>query len=361
MRILIVTQTFPPRLGGMQSVMSSLALKFSKRYSTIVFPDHFLPQDHYLRNSSIQYNFTNYPKIIRSLIKKNKINEILKNDDVIICDSWKSLKAIPKNNNKVIMLAHGQELLSKSNQKKFIKLVGKVTNIIPNSNFTKDLIVNISYSLKSKIKIIPPTYEISDDKFNIKKNRTINKKIHLITISRLEERKGFVPLIKALKILLDNEKINCFEWSIYGKGEFKKDIENSIIDNQLTKFVKLKGFINDKKKHDVLMNSDLFLMPSYQVNNSIEGFGISYIEAAKYGIPSISGIEGGVKDAVINKKSGWNVNPLDEKKLVKVLFTAITNHTLRKRFGENARKLFVEEFASEKVFGKLMGIVKSSF
>lgn len=109
------------------------------------------------------------------------------------------------------------------------------------------------------------------------------------------------------------------------------------------------------------MNSDLFLMPSYQVNNSIEGFGISYIEAAKYGVPSISGIEGGVKDAVINKKSGWNVNPLDEKKLVKVLFTAIKNHSLRKRYGYNARKLFVEEFASEKVFGKLMEIVKSSF
>ena len=100
MRILIVTQTFPPRLGGMQSVMSSLALEFSKNYSTIVFPDHFLPNDNYLRNTSIKFYFTNYPKIIRSFVKKRKINRILKKDDVLICDSWKSLNAIPKMNNK---------------------------------------------------------------------------------------------------------------------------------------------------------------------------------------------------------------------------------------------------------------------
>ncbi len=361
MRILIVTQTFPPRLGGIQSVMSSLALEFSKNYSTIVFPDHFLPQDNYLRNTSIQFNFTNYPKIMRSFIKKQKIKNILKTDDIIICDSWKSLNAIPNKNNKVIMLAHGQEFLSKNNQKKFLKLVKKVTYIISNSNFTKDLILKISSALISKIKVIPPTYEIHDEKFNVKRDKIRNKRIRLITISRLEERKGFIPLIKALKILINHKKIDFFKWSIYGTGGFKKVIEDSIIENKLTKFIKLKGFIDNEKKHHILMNSDLFIMPSYKVKDSVEGFGISYVEAAKYGIPSISGIDGGVKDAVKNKKSGWNVNPLDEKQLVKILSIAITNHSQREKFGINARKLFIENFASEKVFGKIMKIVNSSF
>ena len=36
-------------------------------------------------------------------------------------------------------------------------------------------------------------------------------------------------------------------------------------------------------------------MPSYKVEKSIEGFGISLCEAAAYGIPSIAGEEGGVK------------------------------------------------------------------
>ena len=41
-------------------------------------------------------------------------------------------------------------------------------------------------------------------------------------------------------------------------------------------------------------------MPSYKVNGSIEGFGISYIEAAAFRIPSIAGLDGGVTDAVID-------------------------------------------------------------
>ena len=37
MRVIIVTQTFPPRFGGMQSVMSALAKNFSKTITTLLF------------------------------------------------------------------------------------------------------------------------------------------------------------------------------------------------------------------------------------------------------------------------------------------------------------------------------------
>ena len=54
-------------------------------------------------------------------------------------------------------------------------------------------------------------------------------------------------------------------------------------------------------------------MPSIIYKKSVEGFGISYIEAASYGIPSISGVEGGSSDAVFNMKTGWCVNPFKFK------------------------------------------------
>ena len=46
MRVIIVTQTFPPRFGGMQSVMSALAKNFSKTIATFVLPDHNIPESH---------------------------------------------------------------------------------------------------------------------------------------------------------------------------------------------------------------------------------------------------------------------------------------------------------------------------
>ena len=123
MRVIIVTQTFPPRFGGMQSVMSALAKNFSKTISTFVLPDHNIPESHPIRSYKIKFNFSKFPKFLRPLIKKIKLKKILKKDDIIICDSWKSLNAIPNTNNKVVMLAHGQEYLSKSKKKKINKLL----------------------------------------------------------------------------------------------------------------------------------------------------------------------------------------------------------------------------------------------
>ena len=45
-------------------------------------------------------------------------------------------------------------------------------------------------------------------------------------------------------------------------------------------------------------------MPSIIHKNSVEGFGIAFIEAAQYGIPSIGGKDGGADDAIIHEKTG---------------------------------------------------------
>ena len=57
MRFIIVTQTFPPRIGGMQNVMGSLARKLSLVNETIVLPDHKIPNNHSILKTNINFNF----------------------------------------------------------------------------------------------------------------------------------------------------------------------------------------------------------------------------------------------------------------------------------------------------------------
>ena len=54
----------------------------------------------------------------------------------------------------------------------------------------------------------------------------------------------------------------------------------------------------------LIKNSNLFLMPSIKFKKSVEGFGISFIEAASYGVGSVGGKEGGASDAIENNKTG---------------------------------------------------------
>ncbi len=360
MRVIIVTQTFPPRIGGMQSVMSALAKNFSKTIPTYVFPDHKIPKTHPIRNYKIKFYFSKYPKIFRPFIKKIKLKKILKEDDIIICDSWKSLNALPNTNNRVIMLAHGQEFLSKSKKNKINKLLKKVNIVISSSNYTKKIFLNICKFPESKIHVIPPTYEIENDKIKIHNKSSGKENLSLTTISRLEERKGFLHVIKALKNLIEKKSIHNFTWSIYGDGFLKEKIKKQICYYKLNKYIKIKNFVDEKSKEEILLDSNLFIMPSFKVENSVEGFGISYIEAAKFSVPSISGIDGGVLDAVFNNYTGWNVDTLNEKELENVIFEAINNKNKRNQFGKNARKLFIKKFASDKVFRKFVTAISNS-
>ena len=107
MKIFIITQTFPPKVGGMQTLMSSIASGLSRlNYDVSVFPDHFF----YKEGVNYKVYNTLSPKLTRSLFKKIKINFTTSNNDIIICDSWKSVFAVPKNRT-IICFALAQELL----------------------------------------------------------------------------------------------------------------------------------------------------------------------------------------------------------------------------------------------------------
>ena len=53
-----------------------------------------------------------------------------------------------------------------------------------------------------------------------------------------------------------------------------------------------------------MAKSNIFVMPSIIYKKSVEGFGIAYIEAAQYGIPSLGGKDGGASDAIEHEKTG---------------------------------------------------------
>ena len=72
--------------------------------------------------------------------------------------------------------------------------------------------------------------------------------------------------------------------------------------------------ISDELKNSLVSKSNIFVMPSIMYKKSIEGFGIAYVEAAQYGVPSLGGKDGGAPDAIEHQKTGLicNGNELDE-------------------------------------------------
>ncbi len=170
MKYIIVTQTYPPRIGGMQNVMISISKSLSYIEDTHVFPDHFLSKKNLYIDSKINIHNNFSPKIFRPFIKKYLVNKIYKDNDVVICDSWKSVKAVPSKVKKIFVLAHGQEFLS-TNKKYYLikKSLDRASCIICSSRYTKNLIKEFKVTNTPKI-VIPPTYSVevpSEKKYKI--------------------------------------------------------------------------------------------------------------------------------------------------------------------------------------------------
>ena len=92
----------------------------------------------------------------------------------------------------------------------------------------------------------------------------------MLSITRLEERKGLIPVLRALADLNDKKLLKPFLWKICGEGKQENEIKKSILDLNLTDMVKLIGKVTDEKKEQLtfLAASVSSLSPAVSLGNS---------------------------------------------------------------------------------------------
>ena len=140
-----------------------------------------------------------------------------------------------------------------------------------------------------------------------------------------------------------------------GDGSEKNNLNKLIKEMKLDNNTVFLDNISEDLKLSLIASSNLFLMPSIIDKKSVEGFGISYIEAASYGVASIGGKDGGASDAIINNKTGLIC---DGNKLESI-YEAVTNFIENdkfKEFGIAARK-FSEKFYWDKIVKNYLNLI----
>ena len=86
-----------------------------------------------------------------------------------------------------------------------------------------------------------------------------------------------------------------------GYVDQEENIKNLVKELNLESQVMFFKDISDDLKNALIASSNIFVMPSVIHKKSVEGFGIAYVEAAQYGIPSLGGKDGGAADAIENE------------------------------------------------------------
>ena len=86
------------------------------------------------------------------------------------------------------------------------------------------------------------------------------------------------------------------------------------------------------------IDADIFAMTSLQLDRSVEGFGLVYLEAAAHGLPVVAHHVGGVADAVVDGRTGLLVPENRPAQLAAAFERLIHERELRLRLGEAGRE-----------------------
>ena len=153
--ILILTQCFPSRIGGIENLMFNLSYFLGKNNEVIVLAD----QNNIIKDAIFDNKFKKNFLVkrfggLKYFRKRNKLRELEKiisfqDIEAIICDSWKSIelpiKKLKNKNLPSICLVHGNEIIikNKSHQTRIKNTLTGVNKIVTNSEYTKNLLKKV--------------------------------------------------------------------------------------------------------------------------------------------------------------------------------------------------------------------------
>jgi phosphatidylinositol alpha-1,6-mannosyltransferase len=132
-----------------------------------------------------------------------------------------------------------------------------------------------------------------------------------------------------------------------GYGDEEENLKKLVQELDLGSQVMFFKDISNDLKNALIAKSNIFVMPSVIHKTSVEGFGIAYVEAAQYGIPSLGGKDGGASDAIKHDETGLicDGNNLDQ------IYSSLNSMIDNKKYlemGKNAKR-YVSKFDWKKI------------
>lgn len=356
--LLLLTPDFPPEHGGIQCYVSELANHFANRITVIAPQISVTTFDHtysfpIIRQSLLFKNL--WPKWIKTVLilfkRKHSYRLIIISHLLPFgTAAWLACKITKK---PFVIITHGMDvrLAMKNVWKHFLAkhILRDAYLVVSNSNALGAELVN-TFQL-ANVLVVYPCVKINE----LTEYRSPNHSdsFRLITVSRLIDRKGHERVLNALAILKLNGSLLNFHYDIVGSGPMQSNLEAMVQELNLSNHVQFHGEVDESILKNLYASSDIFVMPVKNDPTDKEGFGLVYLEAALFGIPSIATNMSGVNEAVIDQSTGLLVADSDIKGLADSILLLATDITYRKQLGEMAKNRAQTEFSCEAQFSKL--------
>jgi glycosyltransferase involved in cell wall biosynthesis len=350
-KFILLTHEFPPFRGGVASFCRDLALGLAENDA---LTEVWAPQGTFPTRSAWASPFPNLTvrrfsgsgrltptglwamrRAFRQAVSENPEGQIILASYGAICGHLLSL-AIPGATSLAWVL-HGSEILKweKNGLWRFLacRAANRVGTVFCNSEFTKKRFHTfIGAAISPKIEILklgPGTSSFTDSSTG---SRPHGDRLRLLCLARLHPRKGQLELAHALHLLPQADRSRLiFQLAGAGDSEYLELVVKTAQAARVE--VEVLGPIADEQLGATYAQADIYAMTPITLNRSVEGFGMTFLEAGLKGKPVLGYRSGGVAEAVQDGVTGFLVDEGDQVALAQKLSDLINNPGLREQMG----------------------------
>ncbi len=244
---------------------------------------------------------------------------------------------------------HGEDIETASTSRELSWIVHKALAganvLIANSQNTADLLAGHWQVPKDKIRVIHPgvdSKQFTPAAPNSEQRAALgwqDKKV-ILTVGRLQERKGHDMMIKALPALA--EQLPDVHYAIIGHGDRRPYLEQLTQQLGLADRVQFLDEIDDVTMIHCYQQCDLFILPNRTVGKDIEGFGMVLVEAQSCAKPVVAGDSGGTSETMIIGTTGLIVDCTQPEKIAAALLPLLQDDQRSTQMGLAGREFVVE-------------------
>jgi phosphatidylinositol alpha-1,6-mannosyltransferase len=204
------------------------------------------------------------------------------------------------------------------------------------SNYTAEMVSEVTkFSERSKVFsnfIDLKRFQITGKRRELRAKYGWSENLVLLTVARLERRKGIDQALRALALLKQQGKLqDSWKYVIGGKGAERNALIQLTEELGLAERVEFLGFVSDESLTGLYESADVFIQPNREINGDTEGFGIVFLEANACGLPVIGGKAGGTGDAIEHGRTGFRVDSESVDEVADAIFLLMGNAELRRK------------------------------
>jgi glycosyltransferase involved in cell wall biosynthesis len=222
---------------------------------------------------------------------------------------------------------------------KAVRQISKSVKFIANSTNTKNHLLEIGI----------PDERIFVKYFSVRGHpmRHIPHEFTICYVGRLVDFKGPDYVISAFEHACRNGLQG--QLILAGDGPLRSHIELIVRRSSFKDRISVLGEAPAEKVEEIYLKSSIFTAHNCkgELTNQEEAFGVSVIEAMSYGLPVITGNSGGVRETVVDGKSGYLIEPFNVKAHANAFIKLFKSRDLLQEMSHSAQKHSTVHFSEE--------------